>query len=62
MLSLEFSERIIYEEDQNKIGFLKFIRLRLNKDINRILPIMRFPNYPFRKLIKKNGKEQKHVI
>ena len=53
MLSLKFSERIIYEEDQNKIGFLKFIRLRLNKDINRILPVMRFPNYPFRKLNKK---------
>ena len=53
MLSLEFSERIIYKEDQNKIGFLKFIRLMLNKDINRILPVMRFPNYPFRKLNKK---------
>ena len=38
---------------KNKIGFLKFIRLRLNKDINRILPVMRFPNYPFRKLNKK---------
>ena len=52
-LSQKFSKIIIGTEDQNKISILKLIWLRINNDINRLLPVLRFPNYPFKKLKKK---------
>tara|TARA_Y100000766_G_scaffold277869_1_gene283854 strand:- start:838 stop:1638 length:801 start_codon:yes stop_codon:yes gene_type:complete len=58
-LSQKFSKKIISEEDQNKIGIFKLVWLRLNSDINRLMPVLRFPNYPFKKLQKKKWKGAK---
>ena len=38
---------------------MKYIKLRLQKDINRIIPIIRFTNYPFRKTKKKEWRGAK---
>ena len=54
MLSKRFSNILIKENfNINLISFMKYIVLRLQKDINRIIPIIRFTNYPFRKTKKK---------
>lgn len=50
MLSNSFSKEILANEGNiNQISIIKFIYLRLKKDINRLLPLFRISNYPFRK-------------
>ena len=53
MLSQTFSKKIINEKiNINLISKMKLIKLRIFKDMNRILPILRIINYPFRKMKK----------
>ena len=53
MLSQTFSKKIINEKiNINLISKMKLIKLRIFKDMNRILPILRIINYPFRKIKK----------
>ena len=60
MLSEKFSKKVIEENKNiNLIGIQNFIKLRLQKDINRILPILRFIKYPFRKIQKRKWKGAK---
>lgn len=60
MLSENFSNILIKENRNiNLIGFMKYIKLRLQRDINRIIPIIRFPHYPFRKTKKKEWRGAK---
>ncbi len=54
MLSQNFSLDIINNNiDINSISFLRFVKLRLQKNINQLLPRINFISFPFRK-IKKN--------
>ena len=54
MLSEKFSQKLINENANiNLINFKNIIKLRIQRDINRIFPILRFTNYPFRKLKKR---------
>ena len=63
MLSENFSNLILKNNiDINSLNIFKIIKLKLNKSINRILPLLRFSKYPLKKIHKKTGKEQRHVI
>ena len=60
MLSEIFSKNIIKNNhDINLISNLSFIKLRLKKDINRLIPIINYINFPFRKIRKKNWRGAK---
>ena len=60
MLSENFTQKLIKENvDINLVSFINIIRLRIKKDINRIFPILRFKNYPFRKINKRKWKGAK---
>tara|TARA_B100001778_G_C18582994_1_gene628426 strand:- start:649 stop:1446 length:798 start_codon:yes stop_codon:yes gene_type:complete len=60
MLSNAFSKKIIDEKtDINLISKTKLIKLRICKDLNRILPILRIFNYPLRKIKKTEWKGAK---
>ena len=60
MLSKFISCQIVDEDiDINCISAIEFIKLRLKKNINRIIPIIRFINYPLRKIRKKKWKGAK---
>ena len=60
MLSEKFSKKIINENiNINSINFKNIIKLRIKKDINRIFPLLRFINYPFRKIKKRKWKGAK---
>ena len=60
MLSNSFSSRIINsDENINLINVRKFIKLRIKKDLNRILPLLRINNYPLRKTKLKKWKGAK---
>ncbi len=60
MLSEKYTASLIKSNlDINTLSLLKFIKLRLKKDINRIFPLLRFKNYPLRKLKKKQWKGAK---
>ena len=60
MLSKKFSNLILKNNiDINSFNIYKIIKLRLNKSINRILPLLRFSKYPFKKIRMKNWKGAK---
>ena len=60
MLSEIFSKNIIKNNhDINLISNLSFIKLRFKKDINRLIPIINYINFPFRKIRKKNWRGAK---
>jgi len=60
MLSKFSSCKIVDDNiDINLISTIDFIKLRFKKNINRIIPILRFINYPLRKIIKKKWKGAK---
>ena len=60
MLSKNFSNFILKNNiDINSFNIYKIIKLRLNKSINRILPLLRFSKYPFKKIRMKDWKGAK---
>ena len=60
LLSNSFSRKILNENTNiNLISKIKLIRRRFFKDMNRILPLIRISNYPFRKTKKTKWKGAK---
>ena len=60
MLSKRFSDLILKDNiNINSFNIYKIIKLRLNKSINRMLPLISFLKYPFRKMKKRDWKGAK---
>lgn len=60
MTSENFTKEIINKDiNINSICFANFIKLRIQKKINRLIPFFRINKYPFRKILKKKWKGAK---